>query len=246
METQPRRGHRKLPGTIVLAIGAAGSLAVTGALPAVAAGPPRIAAPARTVNGHALPARTHVTGQAVRLTVVPSGSVAHYRVREQLTFFSFPTDAVGTTHAVSGAVVLDAHDRIVPAKSRITVDLRTLKTDQSRRDQYVQSNVLQTSSYPLAVFAVKKATGLPAHLPATGKLTFTLAGNLTVHGVTRSTTWAVTATLGRKSVTGTASTHFAMTDFDITPPQIGPVLSVQNHVTLDVTLQLARAALAHA
>jgi hypothetical protein len=65
-----------------------------------------------------------------------------------LTFFAFPTDAVGTTTAVKGSIKLDAHGRIV---------------------------------------------GLPPALPTSGTIHFSLVGTLTVHGVTRSTTWTVSA-----------------------------------------------------
>src|SRR5437870_3726283 len=63
-------------------------------------------------------ARTGATsaGHGVRLTL-SAGTSAEYRAREQLTFFAFPTDAVGTTTAVKGSIVLDAQGRIVPAQS---------------------------------------------------------------------------------------------------------------------------------
>jgi polyisoprenoid-binding protein YceI len=188
--------------------------------------------------GHVASTQAKATGHAVLLTVVPSATAAHYRVREQLTFFALPSDAVGTTDSVSGAIELDAHGNVIAGTSRITVDLRTLHTDQSRRDQNVQSNVLETASYPYAAFVVQKAIGLPATLPTTGKRTFKLVGTLTVHGVTRPTTWTATATLGRQTITGTAATQFDMTTFNITPPRVGPVLSVQSTVKLDISVVL--------
>jgi polyisoprenoid-binding protein YceI len=244
METKKTR--RSVLAHALLALGTACSLvamdvARTDAASIKAQG----AASTRAVAAQTLSVQARATGQAVRLTVVPSATVAHYRVREQLAFFSLPTDAVGTTQSVSGAIVLDAQGHVVTAQSKIVVDLRTLHTDQSRRDQFVQSNVLQTAQYPYAVFVVQHASGLPATLPATGKLTFKLVGNLTIHGVTRTTTWAVTATLGSQAVTGTASTQFDMTTFDITPPQVGPVLSVQKTVKLDIQVRMQRAVLAH-
>ena len=181
----------------------------------------------------------HSAAHGVRLTIA-SGTSAEYRAREQLAFFSFPTDAVGTTTAVSGRLTLDTRDRIVPAQSTITIDLRTLRSDRSQRDQFIQANTLQTARYPLAVFKVTRAIGLPATLPTSGTLRFSLVGSLTVHGVTRSTTWAVTATLGRGSVSGVASTHVKLSWFVMTPPQIGPVLSVNDTITLEINARLAR------
>src|SRR5207248_7636671 len=123
-------------------------------------------------------------GHGVRLTVF-SGTSAEYRAQEQLTFFAFPTDAVGTTTAVKGSIVLDAHGRIVPAKSTFVIDLRTLTSDRSQRDQFIQANTLQTAQYPEAVFSVQRAVGLPSTLPASGTIDFSLREHLTVHGVRR-------------------------------------------------------------
>ena len=200
-------------------------------------------------NLSAEPAASHTAhtgatsaGHGVRLTV-SSGTSADYRAREQLTFFSFPTDAVGATTAVKGSIVLDAHGRIVPSKSTFVIDLRTLTSDRSQRDQFIQSNTLQTSQYPEAVFRVARAVGLPSALPTSGTIHFSLVGNLTVHGVTRSTTWTVTATLGRQTVTGVATTHVKLTSFNMSPPQVGPVLSVNDTITLEINARMARTTL---
>jgi polyisoprenoid-binding protein YceI len=175
----------------------------------------------------------------VRLTV-SSGTSAEYRAREQLAFLSFPSDAVGTTTAVKGSIVLDAQGRIVPSKSTFVIDLRTLKSDRSQRDQFIQANTLQSAQYPEAVFSVERAMGLPSTLPTSGTIHFSLVGNLTVHGVTRSTTWTVTATLSRRTVTGVATTHVTLSAFNMTPPQVGPVLSVNDTITLQINARLAR------
>lgn len=212
-----------------------GTLGAGGALQAQAA-PPLSAQPDAR---HSARTRAHAAAHGVRLTIA-SGTTADYRAREQLAFFSFPTDAVGTTTAVTGRLTLDARDRIVPATSKIVIDLRTLKSDKSQRDQFIQSNTLQTAQYPDAVFNIVRAVGLPSALPATGALRFSLVGNLTVHGVTRSTTWTVTATLGRRVVSGVATTHVKLTWFGMSPPQVGPVLSVNDTITLQINARLAR------
>jgi hypothetical protein len=74
----------------------------------------------------------------VKLTLVTGGSQASYQVQEQLAGKSLPSAAIGRTSAVSGAVVLDAAGKIVPAQSKFTIDLRTLRSDQGMRDNYIQ------------------------------------------------------------------------------------------------------------
>src|SRR5579862_7722548 len=93
------RAAAALSGLVLLAplqAGAASAASKTAAITPAGA--------SRTVSTQAT-----ATGRAVLLTVVPSATVAHYRVREQLTFFALPTDAVGTTNSVNGAIELDAH-----------------------------------------------------------------------------------------------------------------------------------------
>ena len=73
-----------------------------------------------------------------RLVLAPSGNEARYRAREQLANVSFPSDAVGTTQGVTGAIVIGDDGKIVTAQSSIVVDLTTLKSDRERRDRFIQ------------------------------------------------------------------------------------------------------------
>ena len=95
----------------------------------------------------------------VRLELM-EGSTARYRVREQLAGISFPNDAIGTTSTVSGALVLTANGAVNPAQSKITVDLRTLKSDQDQRDGFVRGDrLLNVEKFPLVEFLPKRVVG---------------------------------------------------------------------------------------
>jgi polyisoprenoid-binding protein YceI len=178
----------------------------------------------------------HPTTQApaaVRLVLAPTGNEARYRVREQLANVSFPTDAVGSTTTLTGTLVLDAHGMIVPGESKFTVDLTTLKSDRERRDRFIQGRTLETAQFPSAHLVPTDLTGLPWPLPASGDFTFTLTGDLTVHGVTRPTTWQVAAAAKDGGFSGTASTHVTFADFGMTPPRVMVVLSVADTIGLE-------------
>src|SRR6266446_2657007 len=71
---------------------------------------------------------------------VASGSVAGYRVREQLASLAAPSDAVGRTSAITGSFTLtqSASGYAVTA-ANISVDVTQLTSDQSRRDQRIHS-----------------------------------------------------------------------------------------------------------
>ena len=167
------------------------------------------------------------------LTVAPTGNEVRYRVREQLAGFDLPNDAVGKTAAVTGGVTFDAKGAIVPAASKITVDIQGLTSDRSRRDGYIQRRVLETTQYPNVILAPTAVTGLGWPLPTSGTKTFQLTGDLTVHGTTHPSTWTVTASFNGTDVTGNASTAFTFADFGLTQPRVPIILSVADTIHLE-------------
>jgi len=178
---------------------------------------------------------------AQKLAVAPSGNEARYRVREQLANVSFPSDAVGATQNVTGAIVIGNDGRIDTSLSKIVVDLTTLKSDRERRDGFIQRRTLETEQYPTAVLVPTSARGLPSPLPGAGSFSFELAGNLTVHGVTRPTTWQVTAQSTDSGFVGTARTHFPFETFGLEQPRVMVVLSVENDIRLEYDFHLVKA-----
>ncbi len=237
------RIHSSLVLFAVLAVflaGCAGSPAATTSVPPTAV-PPAVEPSATPPAPEPAPTVSAVAADgALRLVVAPQGNEARFAVREQLVNLTLPNDAVGTTTAVSGAIVILPDGQIVTSKSRFVVDLTTLATDNSRRDGYIQRNTLETETYPEAVFVPSAVAGLPSPLPTSGAVAFQLVGDLTVHGVTRPATWDVTAQIDDSTLTGTAKTSTTFTDFGMTLPRVGPVLSVEDLITLecDFTLTL--------
>jgi len=177
--------------------------------------------------------------KALRFVVASVGNEARYRVREQLARMDFPSDAIGKTNQVEGALVIGADGKIAREGSSFTVDLKSIQSDNMRRDGFIRRHTLRTDSFPKAVFVPTSTRGLPATLPATGALAFELIGDLTIHGVTRPATWQVTATRNASgAVTGTATTTFSFADHGMTIPRFGMVLSVDDSITLEYDFNL--------
>jgi polyisoprenoid-binding protein YceI len=176
----------------------------------------------------------------VRLQVAASGNEARYRVREQLAGFDLPNDAVGRSSAVTGGLVLDSAGRVVPADSRITVDISGITSDRDRRDGYVRRRILQTDSFPDVILRPTAVSGLPWPLPSSGSRAFALTGDLTVKGVTRPTTWQVTAAFQGDTVTGLAATAFTFADFGLAQPRVPVVLSVGDTIRLEYDFRLVK------
>jgi polyisoprenoid-binding protein YceI len=223
------------------------SLAVL-ALAAVAFGwfatqpPPVAQSPANEAQVDTPPTPVEVQEGGALFTVAPEGSEARYRVQEQLAQRDLPNDAVGATNNVSGRIVVDQNGAVVPEQSRVVVDMASLETDSTRRDGYVRDNTLETQEYPTAEFVVREAPGLSHPLPTSGEARFQVVGDLTVHGVTRPATWDATAQFDEEGATVNAVTSVAITDFGMTPPQVGPVLSIEDEAGLELDLRLEREA----
>lgn len=182
------------------------------------------------------------TTGAVSLQIVPDKSEVRYRVREQLAQVSLPSDAIGKTNSVTGAIVGKLDGTIDASQSKFVVDLRTLQSDRSQRDNFLKRSVLQTDQYPNAVFVPKEAPGLPLNLPPSGPVSFKLTGDLTIRNVTKPVTWDVTcdAPQGNQGMCH-ATTSFKFEYFNIQQPSVPVVLSIVDNITLEMDAMLQKA-----
>jgi len=170
---------------------------------------------------------------AVIAFLVTDKSLARYRVREQLAGINFPSDAVGTTKNFTGTVYGKMDGTILP-ESKFRVDLRTLLSDDDRRDNFVRMAVLNTRNFPFAEFVPKQVKGLPFPLPASGDAKFQLIGDLTIRDVTKSVTWDVEGKINGGEGTGIAKTNFNFAYFNLSQPRVPMVLSIQDDIKLEV------------
>jgi polyisoprenoid-binding protein YceI len=171
---------------------------------------------------------------------VDSGSQAGYRVREKLASFSAPSDAVGRTTAVTGTLTLtQAASGYSVDSAAFTVDVSKLSSDQSRRDQRIHSQGLQSDRYPSASFKLTSPIALPADAGNGQTMHVSATGDLTIHGVTKSVTIPIDARLGSK-VELVGSITFPFSQFSMTPPSIGGFVTVENNATMEFQLLLIR------
>jgi polyisoprenoid-binding protein YceI len=174
---------------------------------------------------------------------VAAGSVAGYRVREQLASLSAPSDAVGRTSAITGTFTLtqSASGYSVTAAA-FTVDVSKLTSDQSRRDNRIHSQGLESDRYPTATFQLATPIVLPATATAGQPIKVSATGALTIHGVTKTVTIPIDARLSGSQIELVGSITFPFSDFAMTPPSIGGFVSVQPNATMEFQLNLVHAA----
>lgn len=100
---------------------------------------------------------------------------------------------VGTTDQVRGLVVLDPANLSAGVSAEVTVEAASIKTGNGTRDGHMRDNHLQTKQYPDIVFKLKDFP-LDGVLEFGQARTFEVAGDFSLHGVTRSITLPVEVT----------------------------------------------------
>jgi polyisoprenoid-binding protein YceI len=166
-----------------------------------------------------------------------SDSFVGYRVREQLTFLQSPSDAVGRTRAVTGSLRV-AGDRLEAAT--IQADLTQLTSDQSRRDNAVRQQGLQSERFPMATFQLVQPITLPSGLARGQTVKADAKGRLTVHGTTRDVALPLQGRWNGDTIQVAGALKIAMTDYGIQPPRLGPVVSIDDAATVEVQLVFQR------
>jgi polyisoprenoid-binding protein YceI len=177
--------------------------------------------------------------ERLRYVVATAGNEARYRVREQLAGIDMPSDAIGRTKDVTGRIVIGADGKVVKDSSKVVVQLATLTSDKTRRDGFLRGRTLETSKFPRAELVPVSFQGLAVPIPPGTSKTFELVADLTVHGVTKPTTWQVTARADGKDIVGTATTAFTFKDFGLDQPRVPVVLSVADTIKLEYDFHFA-------
>ena len=198
---------------------------------------------ARPASSSAQDTSTHSSAPskaALRLVLASEGSSARYRVREQLMGHDFPNDAVGETKSLTGAIAFDANGKVIRDESRFTLDAGTFVSDQNRRDGYVRNRLLESEDYPTISLVPTEIRGVKLPLPKSGTAQIQMLGDLTVHGVTRPTTWNGTVQFNNAGVTGSASTVFTFEDIQMEQPRVPVLLSVADSIKLEIDFNLVR------
>jgi polyisoprenoid-binding protein YceI len=146
-----------------------------------------------------------------------------YRVEEVL--FGVNSTAAGRSNQITGAMTIDG---TAVTEASFTVDVGSITSDESRRDNQFRNRIMEVYRHPDATFTLAAPIDFGA-VPAPGEqITATATGDLTLHGVTRTVTFDVTAESGddRIGVLGTIPVRFA--DYDIDNPSMSGITTEDN------------------
>jgi polyisoprenoid-binding protein YceI len=160
-------------------------------------------------------------------------SFVGYRVRERLASLASASEAVGRSTQVSGTMQV-AGDQVEAVK--VEADLRGLTSDEGRRDNAIRRLGLESDQFPTAVFELTEPVRLDRE-PANGRqVTGEGKGRLTVHGVTREVTADLQGRWDGSTIQVAGRMPVRMSDFQITPPRVGPVVSIEDDLTVEFRL----------
>jgi polyisoprenoid-binding protein YceI len=173
---------------------------------------------------------------------VATGSQAGYRVRERLANLPAESDAIGRTEEVTGSITVEAGgDGARLTAGTVTVDTTTITSDESRRDNRLRSEGLQTDQFPTATFTLTQPVDVPAGALEGTATDLTLTGDLTLHGVTKSLEIPAQAQLVGDTMQVAGSLTFPLSDFEISPPNVGGfILSIAEEGTLEFLVAFSK------
>jgi polyisoprenoid-binding protein YceI len=209
-------------------IAVAGALLAPTIYRAVFGGSSDVAAPSISETAEAGTGSDDVAGE----WTVDSG-YAGYRVDEVLQ--GEDVTVVGRTEEESGSFTIDG---TTLSAGTIAVDVTSIATDNSNRDDYFANDAMEASTYPTASFELAEAAELPDDVTSGETVSVEVTGTLTMHGVSQE----VTATLevvvsgDTAQIVGTVPLTFA--DYDVEAPSLGFVeveADGQLEFSLDVT-----------
>ena len=174
---------------------------------------------------------------------VGSGSVAGYRVREQLASLSAESDAVGRTDAVTGSITIETSGSTnTLTAASLTVDTTSITSDKPQRDNRLRNEGLQTDTYPTATFTLTKPVEIPAAALSGTASDVTLTGDLTIHGVKKSVDIPAKAQLVDGTIQVAGSISFPLSDYGMTAPNIGGfIISIADTGTLEFLVDFTKA-----
>jgi polyisoprenoid-binding protein YceI len=151
-----------------------------------------------------------------------------YRVREEFASIGV-ADAVGRTGEVTGTAEVEG-DRITSAG--LEADMTALVSDESRRDDALRTRGIETDRFPAAEFELTEPVDLTRRNQR-------VRGELTLHGETQPVTVEVSAQrLGGDTIELAGEAAIAFADFQIEPPSVAGVVTVEDEGTLEFKLRL--------
>ena len=164
-----------------------------------------------------------------------TGTFAGFRIQENLAGIG-ATEAVGRTGDVSGTMTIEG---TTVTEASFEVDLSTITSNESRRNSRIQQ-ALETDRFPTATFTLTEPIELGADATNGKDVSVSATGDLTIHGVTKSVQFPLTARLSGNTIAVAGSLDVVFADYDVEVPDSQIVVSVEDNGPIELQLLLTR------
>jgi len=191
--------------------------------------------PPRELAVDAVPTGTAAAGTADGTWTAVDGSLAGYRVEEVLAGQSIT--AVGRTTEVTGSVAVQDSAVVM---TEIVVDMGSVRSDDSRRDAQFAGPIMNTDEHPEATFVLTESFSLDSLAGSEGSASYAVAGEMTLHGVTRPVTTALDVVRDGPQVRIAGQIPVAFADYGIDNPSIAGLVTTEDEGVIEVLLTLER------
>jgi polyisoprenoid-binding protein YceI len=168
---------------------------------------------------------------------VGTGSEVGYRVQEVL--IGQNSTAVGRTTKVSGDITIS--NSTVTGGSFVA-NMASVASDQSQRNGQFDGRIMDVTKYPTATLKLTAPISLGT-VPSIGATSqYPATGDLTMHGVTKSVKFSVTAERTASGIDVLADIPIQFSEWNIANPSLGSFVTTANNGTLEVLLDLTQGA----
>lgn len=149
-----------------------------------------------------------------------------------------PFTVVGTTNNLSGTLALSENPALerVLVVGEIKVNARTFKTDSTQRDGAIGRLILKSENPEYEFITFTPNADAEIFVAPDGTFNDTIAGTVTIAGITKPTLFTVTGNTSTERVSGTAETTINRTDFGLTIPNLSFIANVDETVAVKITL----------
>lgn len=163
------------------------------------------------------------------------GSQARFYIDEVL--FGSDKTVEGITPDVTGEIQFDLASPSTATVGTITINARTLLTDDNRRNGQIQNRILQSAEdeFQYITFEPTSITGLPETVAVGDTFNVQMTGNLTIKGMALEKTFDVAVTVASEGqLTGLGTTTITHQEYELSIPRVPIVASVEDEVRLEI------------
>jgi polyisoprenoid-binding protein YceI len=152
---------------------------------------------------------------------IADGAEAGYRVPEILN--GQKTEGVGRTKSITGSMTI-AGTKVTATE--FVFDLTKLASDSGKRDNQVQTRIMETSKFPDAKFVLGEPIDIGKIPDDKKEITIPAKGSLTVHGTTKPVTLDLKARRNGANIEVLGSFDLKFADWGIPDPSFKPFVEV--------------------